>query len=233
MKKFTVFIVIVIFVVFAYLGFQAASNVKVNNAVGSIPANAATALASTQQNILLIHVDDLTQAKPKLISVWGFFTYYSSTNQVIFLPLLPSYDASTQSAFAGKFALDKARQVNKDFVTLLQKKFNIKVTGVVVTDNAGLSFFANQLAGQTEPILAVPPENDDQKKVVLMNAQFFFQTICTLIQNKNADSYTNLDWKQLVPDHFSTSLPFETIMVDHQKLFRADAVNQCVVLGTE
>lgn len=233
MKKFTVFIVIAIFVVFAYLGFQAASNIKANTAVGSIPANAATALASTQQNIILIHVDDLTQAKPKLISAWGFFTYYANPNQVVFLPLLPSYDAAVQSALEGKFALDKSRQVGKDFISLLQKKFNIKVTGVVVTDNAGLSFFTAQLTGQSEPIIAAPPENDDQRHVVLMNAQFFFQTICSTIQNKTADAFTNLDWKQLVPDHFSTSLPFETIMIDHQKLFRADAVNQCVVLGSE
>jgi nitric oxide reductase large subunit len=233
MKKFTVFIVMVIFIVFVYLGYQAAANLKTQSAVGSVPANAATALASTQQNVLLVHVDDLAQAKPKLISVWGFFAYYSTPNQVVFLPLLPSFDPTVQSTMMGRFSLDKNRQVSRDFITALQQKFNIKVTGVVVTDNTGLSFFTSQLTGQTEPVLAAPAETDEQKRLVLTNATFFFQTTCTSVLNKSGDVLTNLDWKQLAPDHFSTTLPFETIMVDRQKLFSSDAVNQCVVLGFE
>jgi hypothetical protein len=233
MKKFTAFIIITAFLVFAFLGYQAASNLKTKSAVGSIPANAATALASTQQNILLIHVDDLTLSRPNLISVWGFFAYYANQNQVVFLPLLPSIDASVQSSMVEKFSLDGTRQVSKDFITALQQQFNLKVTGVVVTDNVGLSFFASQLTGQSAPVAAVQPTNDDQKKQILMNAQFFFQSICSLLQNKSGDTALNLDWQQLVPDHFSTSLPFETIMVDRQKLFGSSAVNQCSVLGTE
>jgi len=86
-EKFAIFFIFVLFAVFAYLGFQAASNIKANSSGGTLPANAPTALASAQQNILLIHVDDLTSAKPRLISAWGVFIYYTDPNQVMFFAL--------------------------------------------------------------------------------------------------------------------------------------------------
>lgn len=233
MKKFAIFFIFVLFAVFVYLGFQAASNIKANSSGGSLPANAPTALASAQQNILLIHVDDLTSSKPNLISAWGAFIYYTDPNQIIFLPLLPSYNTAVQSAIESEFSLDKTRQVSSRFVSLLRQEFDIKVTGVVVTDNQGLTYFNNQLAGQAAPIAAAAPENDDQKHRILLNGQSFFQTICTSVQNHSADAYTSIQWNQVIPDHFITTIPFETIMVDFQKVFQNSGANQCYVLSNE
>ncbi len=233
MKRIAIVFILLVFIVFAYLGFQAASNLKTNPSAAGLPVNAATALASTQQNYILIHVDDLTQAKPKLISAWGVFVYYASVNQVMFIPMLPSYDAAVQTSLASEFSLDKTGQVNSRFISQLQQKFNVKITGVVVTDNTGLSLFNNWVAGQSNPILAAPPQGDDEKHVVLLNAQGFFQTVCTAVQNKSTDLFSTIDWGQLVPGHFVTNMSFETIMADYQKLMKSSAPNQCTVLSNE
>lgn len=233
MKKIAIFLILLVFAAFAYLGFQAASTLRANSAIDGMPANAATALASTQQNVLLVHVDDLSAAKPKLISVWGVFVYYANNNQVMFIPLLPSYDSAVQNQMLTDFSLDKSRHISTRFISRLQQKFNIKVTGVVMVDNAGLSILSTQFTGQTNPVVAAVPEGKDQIHLVLMNGQFFFQSICATVQSKNKDIYTALDWGQLAPDHLVTTIPFETIMVDFQKVFGSSASNQCSVLSNE
>ena len=233
MKRIAVVFIILVFIFFAYLGFQAASNLKSNPSGGNLPANAATALASAQQNYILIHVDDLSKDNPQLIATWGVFVYYAGVNQVMFIPMLPSYDATVQSTLAAAFALDKDGQVSSKFISELQKKFDIKITGVVTTDNTGISLFNQWITGQETSILAAPATTDDEKHVVLMNGQFFFQAVCSAVENKSTSLFNTIDWSQLVPNHFVTNLPFETIMVDYQELVQSNATNQCSVLSNE
>ncbi len=233
MKRIAIVLVILVFVFFAYLGFQAASNINPNSSGGNLPANAATALAKAQQNYILVHVDDLSRDKPNLISVWGVFVYYAGANQVMFIPMMPSHDATVQSSLSAAFSLDKKGQVNSKFIVELNKKFDVDITGVITTDNTGLSLFNALITGQNTPILAAPPQTDDEKHVVLTNSQFFFQSVCSAVTNRNIALFEAIDWSQLVPGHFVTTLPFETIMADVQKLVQSTAINQCSVLSNE
>lgn len=233
MKKFTVFIVFIIFALFAFLGYRAAAKAKLENANSSQPANSATALASIQQNYVLIHVDDLAQKKPQLIAVWGVFVYYAQPNQIMFLPLLPSYDAGINDPLYNSFSLQKNGLVSASFIDQIQQKFNFQVTGFVMVDSASLAVFTNLLTGQQSTITATTPENDDQKHVLLINAQSFFQGVCSRLQNPPANWSSTIPWSQFIPAHFSTNLAFETIMVDMEKLTVSGISNQCSVLSSE
>lgn len=232
MKKFAVFLIFGIFILFAFLGFKAASSAKQEAAYSSIPANAATALASTQQNYLLIHVDDLSAKEPHLIAVWGSFVYYAQPNQVMFLPLLPSYDAAVNDSLYNSFSITKEGEISKSFISQIQEKYDIQLTGWVIVDNTSLAVFT-QLIGSPETVItAAQPENDDQKHILLLNAQSFFQNACSKIQTPPSDWSTLIPWSQIVPSHFETNLSFETIMVDLEKLTSTSA-NQCSVLSSE
>ncbi len=233
MKKSAAFFIFVIFILFAFLGYNAAAKAKQGTSNSSYPANSATALATVQQNYLLIHVDDLTQKNPRLIAVWGAFVYYSQPNQIMFLPLLPSYDASINDPLYKAFSIQKNGQVSGSFLDLVQKKLNFQLTGIVVVDSTGLASFNRWLTGQENPIVAAKPENDDQKHALLLNAQTFFNGLCSKLQNPSPDWTNAVDWTAVAPTHFFTSLPFETIMVDMQKLSSSGTTNQCSVLSSE
>lgn len=233
MKKFAVVLIFGVFILFAFLGFKAASSAKQEEAYSSMPANAATALASTQQNYLLIHVDDLSAQDPQLIAVWGAFVYYAQPNQVMFLPLLPSYEAGINDPLYDSFSLGKNGEISKNFISQIQQEYDLQITGWVLVDNTSLAVF-NQLAGSQETVIAAAqPENEDQKHILLLNAQSFFQNACTRLQNPPSDWINTVPWSQIAPAHFSTNIPFETIMVDLQKLTSISTSNQCSVLSSE
>lgn len=233
MKKIVFFLVIVIFIVSAVLGFQAAEKWSSGRSGQSQPSQDIQ-LSSTQKNYLLVHVTDLSSGNPQLISVWGMMVFYSQPPQVMLLPLYPSYDDAASAALGTSFKLDAYGKVSSRFINEVEKRFDLVTTGYIAVDNAGLSLFNQWLTQEDVQISAVTPSTADEKHIVLLNGQQFFQKACSQFsQNGTGGFLDQIRWVDLIPLHFSTNLSFESIALASDYFKTAGNISQCAVLSDE
>lgn len=233
MKKLVFFLVVVIFVVSAVLGFQAAEKWGSGRS-GQAQAFQDIQIASTQKNYLLVHITDLGSGTPQLVSVWGLMVFYSQPPQVMLLPLYPSYDDATSAALGTSFKIDSNGKVSPRFINEIEKRFDLVTTGYITVDNAGLSLFNKWLTQEEVQISAATPSTADEKHIVLLNGQQFFQKACGQFSQQGAKGFMDqIRWMDLIPLHFSTNLSFESIALASDYFKTAGNINQCAVLSDE
>jgi hypothetical protein len=235
MKKSGLILALIFFAACAIVGYLVASKSSIgssNNSAG--PGNAATALASPQQNYLLVQVDDLSKISPKLVQAWIVLTYYSDPPQIIFLPLYPSYDSKQNSSISSSFAMTGSGKLSDKLSEKIASLYNVKVDGYILTDAAGVSDIANWYGIQGIETGSSPAQSDDEKHILLLNSQTFFQNICAQLKAGGAkNQYTSMQWSQLIPLHFQTNLSFEVLTASWDRIIRSSAPQQCDVHSTE
>ena len=233
MKRILVFLFAILFLIFAFLGFRAASKLtpEKDNAVNSVQE---LQLEGTQRNYILIHVNDLTIEEPEIVSVWGMFVYYTQPPQLMFLPLYPVYDDTISKELYSGFKLDKDKSIDPRFIEEIEDRFQITTTGYVMVDNIGLSLFQQWLYNKEIQVSAANPKTADEKHLVLYNGQQFFKSLCSQWATKGAKEYINkVKWTELLPLHFSTDLSFESVALGSDFVKFSSIIEQCNVLSDE
>lgn len=240
MKKITIAFVIIIFGLFAYFGYKAASKLFAPGeeaAPTEIPTEVIQVESPTQvpqQNYLLIHVNDMTADKPELISVWAVFVYQTTPPQFMFMPLYPSYDAAVQRRLARKFSLNADLKPADRFISQVEKSYDMQTAGYILSDNLGVGYATQWLTGQGVTNASVPAVSDNEKHLMRLTGQTTYQQICALFSSGTANSFFSaIDWTLLLPTHFSTDLSFDTISLTTNQVTHAGSPVQCEVLSNE
>jgi hypothetical protein len=235
MKKSGLIFALLLFAACAIVGYLVASNHSTGASADSAgSANVATAMASSQQNFLLVQVDDLTQSFPKFIQAWIVLTYYSNPPQVMFLPLFPTYDSSQNSSIASSFAMTGSGKLSSKLAQKISEQYKVKIDGSIMTDATGLNAIANWFGISGIQPATSPASSDDAKHTLLLNSQTFFQHVCGQLKaGKAMNEYTSMHWSQLIPGHFETDLSFEQLVASWDRIIRSAAPQQCDVLSKE
>lgn len=235
MKKPTLILILLIFAACAVGGYYAASKIKTNpseNASNS--ATVSAALASQQQNFLLVRVDDLSLPSPKLIEVWMVFTAYTNPPQIMFMPLYPAYDATLNSALLNAFGIDSQGNLSNRLVQEIKRQHNTVVNGYIMVDTQGMSALATWFGIKGVQADSIQANSDDEKHAILLNSQFFFQNICAQLKaGAAASQFASIRWSEIIPAHFHTDLSFEQLIASWDKINRGPVPQQCEVLSNE
>ncbi len=233
MKKVVFLLVIVIFIVSAVLGFQAAARFSTAQSSQS-QSNEGLPLPSAQTNYLLIHVNDLSSDQPQLVSLWGLFVFYSNPPQVMLIPLFPTYDDALSTTLESTFKISKERQISSRFITEIEKSYQINIAGYIAVDNIGLSLFNKWIIGDDTQVSAVTPRTDDEKQIVLNNSHQFFTTACAQFSRSGVKHFIDqIHWTDLLPSHFLTNFSFESLALAADYFISAGEIDQCTVLSNE
>jgi hypothetical protein len=176
-----------------------------------------------QQNLILIHVSDLKNPKPDLVSVWVLFLYYSDTTpNMIFSPVYPGRLPSQQILdFKDQFSLLPDGSVGPQFKKLLQNHLNIAVDGYLVLDDYAASVFFNKFLANPpspEPYIVL---STDESKVV--------NSLCALVKTEEG-RHVSLPWNEVLPDHFRTDLNFSSFMANWIRLTQAASPPHCELI---
>lgn len=242
MKKIAIIFIILVFGVCAFFGFKAASKIlpakeEPLTETGTLPSSISetdSPASIAQQNYLLIHVNDMTLEKPELVSVWVAFVYPSTPPQFMFLPLYPSYEKAVHKRILRNFQMDSEKRVSAGFLKQIERTFDLQITGYVLADDIGIGYSNFWLTGQDTPNLNTAVFSEDETHFIRLNGQTSYQQLCQLISANTGNSYFSaINWSQLLPDHFSTDLPFETIELTIDQIIHAPSVVQCEVLSSE
>jgi hypothetical protein len=235
MKKPTLILILFLFTACAIGGYLAASKINIGSGTtGSGSQAMSTALAASQQNFLLVRVDDLSSASPQLVEAWVVFTAYSDPPQVMFMPLYPSYDASKNKTLASAFAMASNGQLTSRLQETVAKEYNFSLNGNIVVDSTGMNGLAGWFGISGIQVIAAPASSDLETHNILVNSQFFFQNVCAQLKNGQANAqFDSIRWSKLIPAHFQTDLSFEHLMASWDRLLHGAAPQQCDVLSNE
>jgi len=235
MKKIAIILIVLVFGVFAFFGFKAASKLLPSNRVPSINLTASEPTPiPLQQNYLFIHVDDLSVKSPRLISVWVVFDYPSTPPQLMTLPVYPSQDSFADDLIGKAFKLDSKKKLSSRFLSQLKKVYEIQVDGYILADDTAINFSNLWLTGTESSPLPLTDETGQPTQGLLFSEETSWLQFCQTVSSGSAGSYFNaINWSQLLPDHFYTDLPFNTITLAMDQIIHAAAPAKCDVLFNE
>jgi hypothetical protein len=232
MKKLVIIFIIVVFGVCAFFGFKAAAKIlPANNGITAGQQDSKQPTPILQQNFLLVHVDDLNTNDPELISAWVVFVYQSDPPQMMFVPLYPSLTVDIHDRLKRTFSLNSDNTLNSQFISQVKKSFDIQISGYILSDDVGIGYSNQWLTGQTTTPVSTYANTDEEKLAVRTAGQTVYQQFCQLLSTGASKSYFSaVNWTLLLPDHFSTDIPFETIALSTDKITNASTI-QCDVFS--
>jgi hypothetical protein len=234
MRKLFFFIAAVVFIGCVFFGFKAASKLfsqRAENQNNNIEIPQAHLI---QSNYLLGLVNDLSADKPQLISVWGVLNYPSSPPQVVFLPLYPTANTETNREISSAFDLSNTKKIPGRSIGKLGEAVDLEFDGYFVTDNTALMRFAAYANLETLELFSKPAESTEISLAVQNSINSFFTALCQLCMTGASNSFfSKIEWSQLLPDHFSTDLSFEELMLMIDRINNSTALTTCEVLASQ
>lgn len=229
MRKFIlILVVILVFAGCAIVGFQLAQKTsppaQVVDPTPGFPDN-----RSEQHNFIVLRVDDLTNAKPKLISVWfvSLFFVNDNPNSLTLAQIYPPRAPSQKSLLLNRnFSLTDEKDPLPPFWDAVEQ-YGFRWEGYIMLDTQGANFFLQWLVGPNDFQGAL----DEAAKSPENSLRMAKQT-CQSITDSSGRSLGQFDWGNVVPDHFHSSLNLETGLGYWDRMTDAKNTVQCEFLPT-
>lgn len=220
MRKIGIFLALLAFILFLFLGFQVAKLFAAPGEIqsGDLPSQDEVA----QSNILLVHVDQLDRENPALVSLWVIFSYRADPVSLTFLPIYPT-GKEGETDQAALFSLSSDKKISPDFLERLQNQYNLQWSRLILIDDAGASYWSQFMTGtpfsqtiSSDPRTLIQPETD------------LISAFCDSVRERGSGLLTSFEWNQIIPDHMRTDLPFDSVV---SELDRIQKSGLCDVFG--
>lgn len=195
---------------------ESASNIR-NTAEISRPAS------PHQQNILLIHIDQLEKNQPKLISVWGLILYFPEP-KIILQPVYPS-PIGPESFPLSAFKITTDKTLNPRFIQQVSLQTQMAWDNYILMDHQALSFFAAEL---TSDEVFSPSDLTDG---VIAVERIYLSRLCEQFVALEHTAFQKIHWDHIIPDHWRSNLPFDEAILNWEKLTSPQSPIKCEVFG--
>lgn len=224
--KNLVIILIALLVFFGclWVGFQAAGEVL---PVGKNTPLAPVASNDRQQNIFLIHVDQLKSGQPRLISTWILFLYYSDAPSMTFKPIYEQDGSVPHPApLNALFSVGEDGSPSPQFLKALRDNASsLPIEGYIILDDQALASIVAHFPGDgpsPEPFQVVTPTEHQA-----------IEQMCGYFPRAPSRTTKGVDlpWNEIIPDHFRTDINFTSFMSNWGRLTRAPQPPHCEILG--
>ncbi|GIV66066.1 MAG: hypothetical protein AB1457_00585 [Chloroflexota bacterium] len=176
-----------------------------------------------QNNILLIHVDQLENQSPKLISVWGLILYFPEP-KIILQPIFPSPLGQENFPLAS-FKLTPTKNLNPRFIQQVSLQTQMAWDNYILFDHQALSFFAADLSSNELWL----PENQTSSVITIEST--YFSQLCNRFMELEQTAFQQIQWSHLIPEHWHSNLPFDEAILHWEKLTSSQSPTKCEVFG--
>lgn len=183
-----------------------------------------TPASQFQQNILIIHVDDLQAESPALISVWGMILYFPQPS-LIFQPLFP-LEIEGNENLLDFYSISPGKVPSEKFLSALSIKNDIYWDNYILLDSSAIQVFLTQTSGN-ELVLA----DISDISGVIQREEALISGICVSFTQQEKSFIDNFTWQNLMNSHMQTDIPMDTFLVNQQKLLGPEKPAQCDVFG--
>lgn len=229
MKNISAFLILIVFIPSALLGYWAGLMFKLPQRLEApasqllspkIPFTPIPTMPHGQSTILILHSDKTSTPHPQLRSIW-LLTYFANTAQLNLIPIYPSTAesaASINQTIFSAFGLAKADRSLAPAPLLIQtlEEQNYRWSGYIILDDAAVQdIFA--LARMNAPsALSIPTSHTTPPSLYYQHVQAI-NNFCNATRSPN----TRPDWTQIgtwSSEHFVTDLSIDALIADLQAL---------------
>ncbi len=203
------------FMLFTVAGFLMAARAET---LARLPVNIRAIAGERQNNLVLIHVDNLASRQPALRSVWVAIRFHSeSQTSLTFVQLYPNTDdPRAGEKLAADFGLTNTAAPAPVFLRRLSGE-GIKFSGYLLVDDNGMAQVGEWIR-QTSPKANV--SGDTQ----------ILQAGCAALTAAQGAPLPTFDWPGFSA-HLNTDLAFDDILVEWGRLLAADPPLRCELAG--
>lgn len=215
-------VLVVVFGICGWLGFRA--TVSGLGKVDHTSAGAAPT-APAQKNILIISVDSLRSDKPQLVSAWVLFAVSSEPSpSLVFLPVYHADGRYPQAMhLSNSFALTQNSEPADVFQKELLAYLNLaRFDAYVSLDSQAVSVFARLFPG-SQP-------TPQPFEVLTQDHMLVLRDICAALEARTSGTAAELNWGEIVPEHFRTEMSFPDFTADWILFTRSNSIPHCEVL---
>lgn len=233
MKKKTALLVLPLFVLFVFLGFEIADSIFQNRSLPTIQvAGLEPTAIPQQQNFLVVHVDDLSAKKPAMVSAWSVLFYPANPPHLMVMPLTSQSLTERTKDITKAFRITSDKRLTNLFISRMEQSYDLDFSGYFVVDDTSANLFFTWLTGSqpagVEP--GVATENLSSWNYDLEISAW--SQFCEINTSGSAASFFNsINWNQVLPNHFSTDLSFDTITLAIDQIRHAAAFPACEVFS--
>jgi hypothetical protein len=204
-NKTVIALILIAFVLCCVTGFFAASVVKSPNQPGQKTLSVA-ANYSQQTTLLLIHVNDIGEANPTLISIWALFYYPGDNPSLMFQQIYPSSQSSMDATIQSQLTLSSKGEVSSQFFSSLQDEYHFSWNNYIVVDQQSMQSLTSWLPGMDASSFSDTPLNRDDLLQAAANDQAYLNQLCGKLSNTQSRTNLVIPWSQLLQDHVLTDL---------------------------
>jgi hypothetical protein len=177
---------------------------------------------ASQQNLLIIQIDQIDTPQPNLQSVW-LAAYFQSEHQTVltFTQLYPSQQNKRLSALDKTFPIDQNGALSRQFLRSISAG-NIQWNGYLIIDRTGAHQIEQWLVDQGVPIF---DQDTSSPREIL-------ETACGYLRSGSAYSEitgSTIDWNHFNP-HFQTDMEPSSLMSLWNGLFDTTHPTRCEVI---
>lgn len=232
MKKFTLFLAIILFSGFILIGFKLAERVFPLHLSSQSEINPPSTEPEEQRNYLIIHVNDLQIKNPQLIAIWVILKSISSSEELFFISLYPTTNLGTNEQIKSIFSITRENHLTASSYRRFKRIFNLVLDGYFIVDNSGLLSLASSSNVEQLELVNDSPQSPDSVKIVQKNGKVFLSRICDLMSSGAGNSFfSQLDWAMIMPAHFTSSMSFEDIqtLIEEENLSLKNLICKIVI----
>ncbi len=236
MKKAQGFILIILFVACGVMGILLANKFvnaddKPDATPVVYPTRTAGAPGEGQTNLVLLRVDDLSAAEPRLVSIWIAFLGPADYPGLTVMLLYPNPEAPEQvQALADSFTLGVDKLPLSSFWQQLSA-YKFSWDGYLLADSQSISSIAGWINNTQSTLTTAPANNLDGYLAIQSEETAVFRNICNTLESSDEIPGIPPDWGNIIPLHLRTDLTFETMMFSWGKLNPPGAITPCYILG--
>jgi len=244
MKAVAIILSIIVFVACLVLGIRAGSTPPPGGQPGKTPPSQTIGLSyEKQRTLLLIGVDDLLGAAPRLVSLWVLL-YRLDTPRAAAIPLYPLPVSGGNSSFLAEtdlsahFSLTEQHQLNPAFLGALQD-FKFAWTGYVMIDQTGSARLIDWMEGieiqnttmdGTSAVSTLVDPGVDAGAALASQKQLG-ESLCQRFSTADPDSNWLALTTDLIPQHLITNLDIEALRADWKALVSSSAPLTCELIA--
>jgi hypothetical protein len=222
-KSISAFLIIITFSLSIIFGYSTASLSSAESKSGQQITPQSTP-AATQQNLLIIQLDEIKAPQPVLHAVW-IAAYFKSANQTVvtitqLFPINQATKLSNQNLNTA-FSISADGAPSTKFLKLISSA-DIKWNGYLMIDDAGALLVEEWLKNQGGLVF-----NQED-----LTPPFLIRSSCDYLNNKvefSGSIVLKFDWNQFDP-HFNTDLALDTLLAGWNGLFDDTRPIRCEVV---
>lgn len=199
------------FLAFALIGFLLAYRA---DSLSRLPLARRIALQERQNNLLLVHVDDLKSQQPVLRSVWVILRYRSESQTALtFLRLYPDSDVPQRGQkISQAFGLTNRGEPAPGFLRRLEEQ-GVKTSAFFVVDDEGMG----QVGAWVQSTFGKVNTSEDAD---------ILQWGCAVLNSEPKMSLPDFNWLTFT-EHLQTNLAFDDLMAEWSGLISSHSPLRC------